>query len=73
MHTHAHARDTWHAAARDEAVSFRVQVTNVGPVAGDEVVLAFVTRDNADRGPLKQLFAFERVHLNPGTRSPAHA
>lgn len=53
-------------------MSFRVQVTNVGPVAGDEVVLAFVTRDNADRGPLKQLFAFERVHLNPGTRSPAH-
>ncbi|ELR20723.1 betaxylosidase [Acanthamoeba castellanii str. Neff] len=52
--------------ARDEAVSFRVRVTNVGPVAGDEVVLAFVTRDNADRGPLKQLFAFERVHLNPG-------
>jgi hypothetical protein len=49
-------------------VSFRVRVTNVGPVAGDEVVLAFVTRDNADRGPLKQLFAFERVHLNPGTR-----
>ena len=74
-HTHDHTRirGTWHAAARDEAVSFRVQVTNVGPVAGDEVVLAFVTRDNADRGPLKQLFAFERVHLNPGTRSPAHA
>lgn len=37
-----------------------------GPLAGDEVVLAFVTRDNTDNGPLKQLFGFQRVHLTPG-------
>jgi hypothetical protein len=40
-------------------------------MAGDEVVLAFVTRDNTDLGPRKQLFGFERVHLKPGTSACA--
>jgi beta-glucosidase len=34
--------------------------------AGDEVVMAFVTRQDPTNGPLKQLFGFQRVHLNPG-------
>jgi len=45
-------------------VASSVNVTNVGVVAGDEVVLAFFTPEH---DPLikKQLFGFERVHLKP--------
>lgn len=47
---------------------FRINVTNVGSLAGDDVVLGFVTppqqaRDG-DTPPIKQLFGFQRVHLN---------
>lgn len=52
--------------AREQSVSFRVRVTNTGSVAGDEVVLAFATRNSTELGPLKQLFAFKRIHLRPG-------
>jgi hypothetical protein len=34
--------------------------------AGDEVVLAFVST-NSTGAPLRQLFGFQRVHLEPGT------
>jgi beta-D-xylosidase 4 len=53
----------------DEAsavIEFRATVKNVGNLAGDEVVMAFVTRQDPTNGPLKQLFGFQRVHLNPG-------
>lgn len=47
---------------------FRVNVTNTGTMAGDDVVLAFVTPPqslrNSQMPPIKQLFGFERVHLN---------
>ena len=47
---------------------FRVNVTNTGSMAGDDVVLAFVTPPqrpmNGQTPPIKQLFGFERVHLN---------
>jgi len=44
-------------------VTYTVNVTNTGTVAGDEVVLAFYKPPS---GPLiKQLFGFERVHLDP--------
>lgn len=48
--------------------SFSVTVTNTGKIAGDDVVLAFVTPPGAgtDGQPLKQLIGFERVHLKPG-------
>ncbi len=46
----------------------RVNVTNIGPMAGDDVVLAFVSPSkssfNNETPPIKQLFGFERVHLN---------
>jgi hypothetical protein len=46
---------------------FRVNVTNTGSVAGDDVVLAFITPPKVSIGdpspPIKQLFGFERVHL----------
>jgi beta-D-xylosidase 4 len=47
---------------------FRVNVTNTGSMAGDDVVLAFVTPPQLQLAgqtpPIKQLFGFERVHLN---------
>ncbi len=47
---------------------FRVNVTNTGSMAGDGVVLAFVAPPqlpvNGQPPPIKQLFGFQRVHLN---------
>jgi beta-D-xylosidase 4 len=48
--------------------NLRVNVTNTGLIAGDDVVLAFVRPPQISRHgqtpPIKQLFGFERVHLN---------
>jgi hypothetical protein len=48
--------------------NFRVNVTNTGSMAGDDVVLAFITPPqlsvSGETPPIKQLFGFERVHLN---------
>lgn len=48
--------------------SLRVNVTNTGLMAGDDVVLAFIkppqTLRNDQTPPIKQLIGFERVHLN---------
>ncbi len=48
--------------------NFRVNVTNTGSLAGDDVVLAFITPPqllvSGETPPIKQLFGFERVHLN---------
>ena len=50
------------------AQMYRVNVTNTGPVAGDDVVPGFVTQPNASlfdpSPPLKRLFGFERVRLD---------
>ncbi len=47
---------------------FRVNVTNTGSMAGDDVVLAFISPPKISlkdpTPPIKQLFGFERVHLN---------
>lgn len=48
------------------AVSFRVTVRNTGSVLGDDVVLAFIARRNDTDAPIKQLFGFHRVRLEPG-------
>jgi hypothetical protein len=49
---------------------YRVNVTNTGDVAGDDVVLAYVTPPNKlindPSPPIKALFAFQRVHLDVG-------
>jgi len=48
--------------------SYRVNVTNTGSMVGDDVVLAFIIPPRSSlkdpSPPIKQLFAFERVHLN---------
>ncbi|CAF0962663.1 unnamed protein product [Didymodactylos carnosus] len=49
--------------------TYRVNVTNTGMVAGDDIVLAYVKATNLPKfiqPPLKQLFGFERIHLNVG-------
>lgn len=49
-------------------LQLRVNVTNTGSVAGDDVVLAYISSpqltENGQSPPIKQLFGFERVHLN---------
>lgn len=56
-----------------EELWFRVRVTNIGKVAGDEVVLAFVRRNETTLGPLKQLFGFKRlVAMLPGAPPLQH-
>lgn len=56
-----------------DATTYHVNVTNTGSRTGDEVVFAFFKPDASSittRGsaptPIKQLFAFERVTLEPG-------
>ena len=50
--------------------SYRVNVTNTGTVAGDDVVLAYIIPPsklvNDPSPPIKVLFGFERVHLDVG-------
>ena len=53
-------------------VAYSVVVTNHGPRAGDEVVLAFISRPDGADGPVKQLFAFERIHLAAGESKTVH-
>jgi len=49
-----------------QAVQYNVTVTNTGSVAGDEVALAFFKPQSFKDVPLiKQLFGFQRVHLEP--------
>ncbi|CAF1191103.1 unnamed protein product [Adineta ricciae] len=47
--------------------SFRVNVTNIGTMPGDDVILAFVKVSNTVIDgpilPIKQLFGFDRIHL----------
>ena len=48
-----------------EALTATVSVTNAGPLAGDEVVEAYLKTPQAN-GPIHSLAAFERVHLQAG-------
>jgi len=53
-----------HLATDDN--SYSVTVTNTGNIAGDDVVLCFITFPQAPEYPIQQLVGFERVHLTPG-------
>lgn len=46
-------------------VNYEVQVTNTGKVGGAISVLAYIT-SNVPGAPMKQLFNFEKVYLDPG-------
>lgn len=51
----------------EEPITITVQVTNTGAMAGDEIVQLYV-RDVTGEvvRPMKELKAFERIHLQPG-------
>jgi beta-glucosidase len=52
-------------------VTATVEVTNTGRRAGDEVVQLYThQRASRDKQPVKQLRAFQRVHLGPGRTAP---
>ena len=51
--------------AVEDSIHYIVNVTNTGKMAGDEVVMGFVNSTDPD-APLRELFAFERIHLDPG-------
>ena len=51
-------------------VDASVEVTNTGKRAGDEVVQLYThQRTSRDKQPLRQLRAFQRVHLAPGKKA----
>jgi beta-glucosidase len=50
-----------------DVVTIRVDVTNTGPVAGDEVVQLYVRDEEATIArPVRELRGFRRLHLEPG-------
>ncbi|CAB9520543.1 xylosidase/alpha-L-arabinofuranosidase 1 [Seminavis robusta] len=50
-----------------ETHSYKVKVTNTGSVAGDAIVLGFITGGDGTAQPLKKLFDFGRLNnLQPG-------
>lgn len=52
---------------KKHGADFTIDVTNTGDRAGDEVVLLYIHKCNADvRVPIKKLVAFKRVSLKPG-------
>ena len=54
---------------RNESTSVRVEVTNTGPVAGDEVVQMYIRdRISSVTRPLKELKGFKRITLAPGQK-----
>jgi beta-glucosidase len=61
------------ASVHGNTVDATVRVTNTGRRAGDEVVQLYThQRTSRDKEPLKQLHAFQRVHLNPGQTATVH-
>ena len=55
------------AISGDQAINIRVDITNTGPVAGEETVQLYV-RDmvGSVTRPVKELKGFEKVYLDPG-------
>ncbi len=54
-----------------ETTSVTVNVTNTGPVAGDEVVQLYIhQRWGSDSRPMRELKGFERITLQPGETKP---
>lgn len=62
-------RPTKSAYQPDETLVVEVDVTNVGPVAGDEVVQLYITRTGLSvTQSVLQLKGFQRITLQPGER-----
>ena len=58
--------------AAQDGINYTVNVTNSGHMVGDEVVLGFINSSDEADAPIRELFAFERVHLNPGESQVVH-
>ncbi len=58
---------------KKHGADFTIDVTNTGSRVGDEVVLLYNHKRNADvRVPIKKLIAFKRVSLKPGETKTVH-
>jgi beta-glucosidase len=51
-----------------EAVVASADVSNSGPVAGDEVVELYITHPEFDGAPIRSLAGFQRIHLERGQK-----
>ncbi len=47
-------------------LEYALNITNTGALAGSKVIAAFSSFANSHDGPVKQLFAMEKVRLKPG-------
>ena len=55
-----------------DTLAVDAEVRNTGKHAGDEVVELYLTPPASDIAPLRELKAFQRVHLKPGESRPVH-
>ena len=60
------------ALTAGQPVGTDVTVTNVGKVAGDEVVQLYLKFPSVEGAPLIALRGFERIHLEPGASQKIH-
>jgi hypothetical protein len=71
FHARAHGDDAWTSSA-----SYRAVVKNVGTIASDYVLLAFVSSPSRQlvdpHEPIRELFDFARVNLAPGASTTVH-
>lgn len=51
-----------------ESMTVRVDVTNTGSRAGEEVVQLYVSRPGIEGAPIRSLAGFERISLEPGEK-----
>jgi beta-glucosidase len=56
--------------AAGDPLTVSATVSNVGAVAGDEVVELFLTTPPSGSAPIRSLVGFERIHLSPGESKP---
>ena len=52
----------------NESITATAEVTNSGPLAGDEVVELYITHPEFDGAPIRSLAGFRRIHLERGQK-----
>jgi len=56
------------SAHGDEPITVSTEVTNSGPVAGDEVVELYVSHPEVNGAPIRSLAGFQRIHVDRGEK-----